>query len=59
MPNYVIITCGHNEPIQAECEAEAIRAAAEYAERYNIHSYVIMNSSADIIYSVEQEQPKQ
>lgn len=59
MPNYILITCGHNEPIQAETKAEAIKAGKEYAERYNIHSYVIMNSSADIIFSAEQDPPKQ
>lgn len=55
LPNYTIITCGHNEPITAENNAEAIKAAKKYAERYNLHGYIVMNNKADIIFTVEQD----
>ena len=57
MPNYIILTYGHNQPITAENKAEAIKAAKKYAERYNIHGYIVMNSRADIIYAVEDDKP--
>ena len=49
------MTYGHNEPIHADNKAEAIKAAKKYAERYNIHGYILMNSRADIIYSVDKD----
>ena len=55
MSNYIIVTYGHNEPITAENNAEAIKAAKKYAERYNLHGYFVMNSKADIIFTVEQD----
>ena len=55
MPDYILMTYGHNEPIHADNKAEAIKAAKKYAERYNIHGYILMNSRADIIYSVDKD----
>ena len=55
MPNYILMTYGHNEPIQADNKAEAIKAAKEYAERHNLHGYIVMNTRADIILAVERE----
>ena len=49
------MTYGHNEPIHADNKAAAIKAAKEYAERYNIHGYIVMNMNADIIYSVDRD----
>lgn len=55
MPEYILMTYGHNEPIHADNKAAAIKAAQEYAKRYNIHGYIVMNSRADIIYSVDKD----
>ena len=55
MPNYILMTYGHNEPITADNKAAAIKAAQEYAKKYNIHGYIVMNSRADIIYSVDKD----
>lgn len=55
MPEYILLTYGHNEPITAKDKAAAIKAAKEYAEKYNIHGYILMNSRADIIYSVDKD----
>ena len=55
MPNYILMTYGHNEPITADNKTEAIKAAKKYAERYNIHGYIVMNSRADIIYAVDRD----
>lgn len=55
MPNYILMTYGHNEPIMADNKAAAIKAAKEYAKKYNIHGYILMNSRADIIYSVDKD----
>ena len=55
MPDYILMTYGHNEPIHADNKAAAIKAAKEYAEKYNIHGYIVMNRNADIIYSVDRD----
>ena len=55
MPEYILMTYGHNEHITAKDKAAAIKAAQEYAERYNIHGYIVMNSRADIIFAVDRD----
>lgn len=55
MPNYILMTYGHNYKFTAENKAEAIKAAKEYAERHKLHGYIVMNTRADIILAVERE----
>ena len=55
MPNYILMTYGHNYQFTAENKAEAKKAAQKYAEQNNVHGYIVMNSRADIIYSVDKD----
>ena len=55
MPNYILMTYGHNQPITAENKAEAIKAAKKYAKENNVHGFIVMNSRADIIYSQDRD----
>lgn len=61
MPNYILMTYGHNYKFTAEHKAAAIKAAKEYAEKNHIHGYIVMNRNADIIFAVERdpEPPKE
>ena len=61
MPNYILMTYGHNYKFTAEHKAAAIKAAKEYAEKNHINGYIVMNTRADIICAVERdpEPPKE
>ena len=50
MTEYRLMCVGHCESISAETIAEAIEKSKAYADRYNIHSFVLIDRNADVIY---------
>ena len=56
MAAYVIMTKSGNRNIEAKNKNEAIKLAKEYTEQLNITRYLVMNSRADVVYAVSDEQ---
>lgn len=52
MQIYQLWSLKHTEIFTAADDTEAITTAQSYAERYNIHTFVLMDSSGDIIFAV-------
>lgn len=50
MNEYRFMCVGHCESISAETTAVAIEAAKAYADRYNIHTFVLVDRNADVVY---------
>lgn len=50
MNEYRLMCVGHCESISADTIAAAIEAAKEYAKRYNIHSFVLIDYNANVVY---------
>lgn len=50
MNEYRLMCVGHCESISADTTAAAIAAAKKYADKYNIHSFVLLDRNADVVY---------
>lgn len=56
MAAYIFMTKSGNHTIEAKNKKEAIEMTKEYAEQLNITNYLIMNSRADVVCAVYDEE---